>query len=100
VVIDNREVFYLHRQNDGQDIYFLINPTYTAQKTQVSLPGEIQPVHWDPSTGIERPVAPSQVVEGRTRFDLELAPVGSAFILVKADTGPRVVESDLDIESF
>jgi hypothetical protein len=100
VVIDNREVFYLHRQNDGQDIYFLINPTYTAQKTQVSLPGEIQPVHWDPSTGIERPVAPSQVVEGRTRFDLELAPVGSAFILVKADTGPRVVESDLDIESI
>jgi hypothetical protein len=27
VVIDNREVFYLHRRNDGQDIYFIVNPT-------------------------------------------------------------------------
>jgi hypothetical protein len=99
VVIDNREVFYLHRQNDGQDIYFIINPTYTVQKAQVSLPGEVQPVHWDPSTGVERLIAPSQVIENRTRFELELAPVGSAFILVKQDTGLRVIDTNLSIET-
>ena len=100
IIIDNREVFYLHRQKDEQDIYFLVNPTYTAQKAQVSLPGEVQPVHWDPSTGTERLIAPSQVVENRTRFHLELPPVGSAFILVKPDSGWRIVETNLQIESI
>lgn len=100
VIIDNREVFYLHRQKDKQDIYFLINPTYTAQKAQVSLPGSVQPLHWDPSTGTERLIAPSQVIENRTRFELDLAPVGSAFIMVKPDSGWRIVETNLDMESM
>ncbi|HSL47054.1 MAG TPA: glycosyl hydrolase [Anaerolineales bacterium] len=100
VVIDNREVFYLHRQNDGQDIYFIINPTYAVQKAQISLSGETQPVHWDPSTGVEKLIAPSQVVEGRTRFELELPPVGSAFILVKPVSGWGVIDTNLNIESI
>jgi hypothetical protein len=100
IVIDNREVFYLHRQNDGQDIYFIVNSTYVAQKAQISLPGQVQPVHWDPSTGAERPIAPSQIVEGRTRFEIDLSPVGSAFILVKPDSDWRVVETNLTIETL
>ena len=100
IVIDNREVFYLHRQNDGQDIYFIINPTYTAQKAQVSLPGHIQPIYWDPSTGIERQISPTQIDDLHTYFALELAPVGSAFILVRPDSGWRVVETNLKLESL
>ena len=99
VVIDNREVFYLHRQNDGQDIYFLVNPTYDVQKAQISLGGAVQPVHWDPSTGVEQLIAPSQVVENRTQFELELAPVGSAFILVRPSADLRVMDTNLTIES-
>jgi hypothetical protein len=100
VMIDNREVFYLHRQNGGQDIYFIVNPTYAPQKAQVSLPGEVQPVQWDPSTGVERLIVPSQVLEGRTRFPLELSPVGSVFILAKPGSGLRVVDTDISIESI
>ena len=100
VVIDNREVFYLHRQNDGQDIYFIVNPTYAVQKARIGLPGAIQPVHWDPSTGVEHLIAPFQVTEGRTYFHIELSPVGSAFILVKPDQGVRVVETNLNVESL
>jgi hypothetical protein len=100
VSIDNREVFYLHRQKDGQDIYFIINPTYTAQTAQISLPGQVQPVHWDPSTGTERIISPSQVVDHHTHFELELAPAGSTFILVKPDSGWRIVGTNLNIESF
>jgi hypothetical protein len=100
VSIDNREFFYLHREKYGQDIYFIINPTYKVQKAQVILPGQVQPVYWDPSTGIERLIAPSQVIENHTRFDLELPPVGSAFILVKRDANWRVVETNLNIESM
>ncbi len=100
VSIDNREVFYLHREKDGQDIYFIINPTYTAQKAQVILPGQVQPMHWDPSTGMERPIAASQAIEGHTHFGLELPPVGSAFILAKPDTGWRILETNLNIDSL
>ncbi|HKY53808.1 MAG TPA: hypothetical protein VJM08_05840, partial [Anaerolineales bacterium] len=100
IVIDNREVFYLHRQKDDQNIYFIINPTYTAQKAQVNIPGEIQPVHWDPSTGVERLIAPYQVRDGHTQFNLDLPPVGSAFILVRPDTGSRIVEANVNIESI
>ncbi len=100
IVIENREVFYLHRQNDEQDIYFLVNPTYAVQKTQVSLPGTVQPVRWDPSTGVEQLISISRVVDDRTRFDLELPPVGSAFVLVKLDSGSRIVETNLTIETL
>jgi hypothetical protein len=99
LLIDNREVFYLHRQKDGQDIYFLINSTHTPQKAQVALPGEVQPVHWDPSTGVERLIAPWRFAGNRTFFDLELPPVGSAFILAKPGAGWRIVETNLTIES-
>ncbi|MEN4098527.1 MAG: glycosyl hydrolase [Anaerolineaceae bacterium] len=100
VLIDNREVFYLHRQNDGQDIYFIINPTYAAQTAQISLPGEVQPLYWDPSTGVERSIVPAQIVNRRTCFKLELAPVGSAFILVKHAMGARIVETNINLESI
>lgn len=100
VSIDNREVFYLHRVKDEQDIYFIINPTYVPQKAQVTLPGKVQPVHWDPSTGIERLIAPSQVIENHTRFNLDLPPIGSAFILARQGSGWRVVETNLNIESI
>src|SRR5215208_386454 len=100
VIIDNREVFYLHRQKDGQEIYFIINPTYAAQTMQVSLPGKIQPVHWDPSTGAEKLIASSQIVEDHTHFELDLAPVGSAFVLIKPQQGWRIVETNLNVESI
>ncbi len=98
IIIDNREVFYLHRQQDGQEIYFLINPTYFAHKAQIRLPGSVQPMRWDPSTGTERIIAPSFVKDNRTCFDLDLPPVGSAFILVKPDFGLRIVDTNLHID--
>ena len=98
IVIDNREVFYLHRQQDGQDIYFIINPTYSAQKAQIRLPGSVQPMRWDPSTGTERIIAPSIVKDNRTCFDLDLPPVGSAFILVQPTLRSRIVDTNLNID--
>ncbi len=100
ISIDNREVFYLHRQKDEQDIYFIINPTYTAQKAEVRLRGQIQPMLWDPSTGTERLIAPSEVIENHTCFNLELAGVGSALILVKSNASWRVLETNLNVESL
>jgi hypothetical protein len=63
------------------------------------LPGSVQPVLWDPSTGSERLIAPSRFIAGRTSFELELSPVGSAFILVRPNTSGRVVATNLTIDA-
>jgi hypothetical protein len=98
VVIDNEEVFSLHRVKDGRDVLFLVNPTGETQVAEVSLAGELEPVLWDPSSGEERPGAPVRVLDGRTGFRLALPPVGSAFVLAAPAEGWRVVESDVAVD--
>lgn len=98
VIIDNPEIFYLHRVKDGRDIYFLVNPTYGSQTARVGISGEIQPVRWDPATGEEGVIAPSQVGDGRTFFNLELPPVGSTFILASPPAGSRVIDTNVQLD--
>ena len=99
VVIDNPEVFYLHRVKDGQDLFFLVNPTFSTQQAEIRLTGDVQPLLWDPSTGEERLIAPSQLGDGRTRVHLELAPVGSAFVVARAATGSRIVDTNIIVDA-
>ncbi len=100
VVIDNPEVFCLHRVKDGRDLYFLVNPTFTAQPAEVILNGDVQPLLWDPSTGTERPVAPSSASDGATRFRLDLPPVGSAFVTTAPAVIGRVVDTNVVVDDI
>jgi len=100
VVLENDELFCLHRVKDDRDVYFVVNPTGRRQDAQMSVPGEIEPLLWDPSTGGERPIAPSVVREGRTHFDLALDPVGSAFVLSEPAREWRVVEADVVVDAI
>ena len=99
VVIDNEDVFSLHRVKDGRPLYFLVNSTGETQLAHVSVAGEVEPRLWDPSSGEERPIAPSRVEGGRTLFAVELPPVGSAFVLGAAAEGWRVVETDVVVDA-
>jgi hypothetical protein len=99
VVIDNPEVFCLHRVKDGRDLWFFVNSTQAPQAAEVALSGEIAPLLWDPSTGEERPLAPSRWQDGRTRFRLELPPVGSAFVTTGSEAVARVVETNLQVDA-
>jgi alpha-L-rhamnosidase len=90
VRISNPDVLYLHRVNDERDLIFLVNSTQSPQRAQVSLQGEVRPHLWDPSTGESTPIVPWRVQDGRTVFELELAPIGSAFVVPAADDGLRV----------
>jgi hypothetical protein len=98
IIIDNPEVFYLHRVRDDRDVYFLINPTFRSQSAQVGIRGEVQPIRWDPSTGEDQQIAPSWTEEGRTFFSLELPPVGSAFILTGPAPQSRIVETNVQFD--
>ena len=100
VVIDNPEVFYLHRVKEGRDVYFLVNPTFTAQAAQVTLNGDVQPLLWEPSTGTQRPVVPVQAMDGHTRFRLTLPPVGSVFVLTAEPSNARIVETNIVVDSI
>lgn len=92
IVIDNPEVFYLHRIKDDRDLYFLVNPTFRPQHATVTLPVERRPVLWDTSTGEERPMTPYAAGEGSTMFELTLAPTGSAFVVL-ADAVPAGIDA-------
>ena len=100
VEIDNEDLFCLHRAKDGRDLYFVVNPTGAPQSARVTVAGAIDPLLWDPSTGTERPIAPSSVTGDRTTFGLELPPVGSVFVLSSPASSWRIVESDVLVEAI
>ena len=99
VVIDDDELFCLHRVKDDRDVFFVVNPTAEPRTAAMSVAGELEPLLWDPSTGTERALAPSVVRDGRTTFRLELPPVGSAFVVGGAAGGWRVVEADVAVDA-
>ncbi len=98
IEIDNDELFSLHREKDGRHLYFVINPTFEDQTAEVVLPGDVDPVLFDPSTGDERPVGPVRSEGGRSAFDLTLPPVGSTFLVVGAPSGRRIVDGNVRLE--
>lgn len=100
VVLDNPEVFCLHRVKDGRDLWFLVNPTFRPQAVAVAVAGEVAPLLWNPSTGDERPITASRVMDGQTRFRLDLPPVGSAFVTTGPEDGPRIVETNVAVEAI
>jgi hypothetical protein len=100
VVIDNPEIFCLHRVKDDRDLWFFVNPTHRPQSGQVTLRGELRPVLWETSTGEERPLAPWNVADGETSFRLELPPTGSAFVVAGEPVAVRIAETDAVITAI
>jgi hypothetical protein len=98
LLIDNPELFCLHRVKDGRDLWFLVNSTDRVQTADVRLRGELHPVRWDTSLGEEQPIAPSRLDGGFTRFQIELPPVGSVFITTGEETGNRIIETNVDVD--
>jgi hypothetical protein len=98
VVIENDELFSLHRRKDGRDVYFVTNPTFEEQRARMSVPGDVQPVLLDPTDGAERPVGPTRSEDRRTWFELTLPPVGSTFVVVGAAEDRRIVDSNLRLD--
>jgi hypothetical protein len=97
--IDDEELFSLHRRKDGRDLFFVINPTFEERRARVSILGEIAPELWDPSSGEIRSVGPAVGEDGRTSFDLVLPAVGSTFLVSGVRAGPRIVGSNVMIET-
>jgi hypothetical protein len=98
VVITNPDIYYLHRVNDGQDVFFFVNSTFVEQSAQVTLSAERQPALWDPSTGQTRPAVPAKFYQGRVSFPITLPAAGSVFVVPAADDMPRILDANIVID--
>ena len=98
IIIDNPELFCLHRVKDGRDLWFLVNSTNRAQTAQISLRGDVHPVRWDTSLGEEQPIAPSRIEAGFTQFSVELPPIGSVFLTTGDQTDSRIIDTNVVVD--
>jgi hypothetical protein len=98
IVIDNSELFCLHRVKDGRDLWFIVNSTDRVQTADVGLRGAHHLVRWETSLGEEQPIAPSRIEDGFTQFRIELPPVGSVFVTTGEQADNRIVETNVVVD--
>jgi hypothetical protein len=100
IFIDQEEVFYLHRVKDGEDFFFLVNPTQKPLETKVRIRGAFALEIWDLETGKISPIAPCTAADGFTCFTLVLPRIGSAMIHLLPAREKYICGTNLTIESF
>jgi hypothetical protein len=102
VTISNEDIFYLHRQKDGYDIYFITN-VLQEDKGEVELTFEKigVPEIWNPNTGDIEKLNVYQIKDGRLSITLNFPPSESHIIIIR-DEKPSsfITESNIKIESF
>ena len=100
VTISHEDVFYLHRQKDGHDIYFLVNTSQQSlSDVQVTFERVGQPELWDATTGAITSLQVYDVVNGRLSLTLNFPPAESRIVVVKnGDADPHVIETNLVVE--
>ena len=78
---------YAHRQEGATDIYFVANPTESAQRGTVSLrvTGKL-PELWDSMRQTICQAPAWRIKDGRTEVDLDLEPADSVFVILRHAT--------------
>ena len=102
VTISNEDIFYLHRQKDGYDIYFITN-VLQEEKGEVEVTFEKIgiPEIWNPNTGEIEPINIYQIKNDRLSIKMYFPPSESHIIIIR-DQKPEifVVDSNIKIEKF
>ena len=75
-----RELFYLHRQRDGRDIYFISNSLDEPVQSEITLNCTGKPQLWHPTTGEIRDLD-CETRDGRTIIKLGLNAFEAVFIV-------------------
>lgn len=81
-----KELRYIHKVNDGRDVYYLANLGSSPVSTWVELRGTLTPETWDPHTGdISNPEYAHEPrgASGITKVKVELPPTKSLFIVAR-----------------
>ena len=84
-------LYWIHRQNENEDIYFISNQTRSAQQATLGfrVTGRV-PELWDALDGSMRPAAGWQVKGDHTFVPLTFQADGSAFVVFRKEGKPAV----------
>ena len=102
VTISNGDVFYLHRQKDGHDIYFLVNTSQEPRNgVRVTFEQVGRPELWDANTGDIAPIHIYDISRGRLSLTLDFPPAESRIVVMTGEApGVRVSDSNLVVETL
>ncbi len=101
IMIDSEEIFYLHHEKDGENLFFMVNPTEDAEDVTVTLRGQFAPEQWDLWEGHITPVYVYTVTDDTTSFTMHFEPFGSALISAAPYAGqPHLEEAGFTVLSF
>jgi hypothetical protein len=102
VTISNEDIFYLHRQKDNYDIYFITN-VLQENKGEVEITFEKVgiPEIWNPNSGQIEPLNVYQIKDGRLSITLDFPPSESHIIIIQ-DKKPDnyIIDSNIMIGSY
>jgi hypothetical protein len=102
VEISDKDVFYLHREKDEYDIYYLVNTTRFEKKSvKVSFERTGIPELWDANTGEIKPIHVFNIEKGRLVVTLDFAETDTKIIrVIPGEPNSYIKESNFIIESF
>jgi len=85
IITKDRQLSYIHKAQNHQDIYFLANSNENKISSYINIRSKLnKPIIWDPHTGTKYIPEFTSVGEGDdqvTRIKLDMNPVNSIFIL-------------------
>ena len=98
--MSEEDIFYLHRQKDGFDVYFFAN-TSQEERTGVRITLEQAggtPELWDLNSGATAPLATYQVEKGRLALTLDFPPADARVVAVAAGRkAPHVAATNMTV---
>lgn len=102
IIINNEDIFYLHRIKDGFDIYFLVNTRQkNAGKVEISFEKTGKPELWNPNTGEIISINIYQIKKGRLTLQLDFPPSEAHIVVIRNKHDKTFVsESNLIIEEI
>lgn len=95
VYIDNDEVFVLHRVKDGENFFFLCNPTNNSFDINIRFLGEHGLERWDLESGDISPLHTLRYEGGDTHITLPMPRIGS--LMLKLTDKPAYSASDTNL---
>ncbi|MCB0732181.1 MAG: hypothetical protein KDC88_14230, partial [Ignavibacteriae bacterium] len=102
VIIDSKDVFYLHRVKDDHDIYFLVNNKQEEIGTvKISFEMNLKPELWNPNTGAINPIHVYTVKNERVEIQLNFSATDSHIVVFRSQIDAfHVTETNLEVDEI
>ncbi len=87
VIINSREITYIHRQIENKHIYFFASDSDQTLDAQINMRATGSAERWDLETG-KTCFMPLEIIDDYTKIDWTFPPYGSLAIIIDSDVSP------------